>query len=107
MHFDHFDLFSFLPFEGDLVMGNVRGELVHPQGRQLIKFVQPMCYQQSQRSIGDSFQNGESAKSHNKGPVRVNSDKRHGPKSSEGTNLRSGVFFFFLSRADEARGKKK
>ena len=32
-------LFSFLPLEGDLVMGKVQGELVHPEGRQLIGVV--------------------------------------------------------------------
>ena len=36
MRFDHCDLFSFPPFEGDLVMGRVQGYFVHPQGRQLI-----------------------------------------------------------------------
>ena len=40
VHFDHCDLFSFLPFEGDLVMRKVQGWLVHPQGRQLIGVVQ-------------------------------------------------------------------
>ena len=40
MRFDHCDLFSSLPLEGDLVTGKLQGELVYPQGRQLIGVVQ-------------------------------------------------------------------
>ena len=40
MRFDHCNLFSFPAFEGDLVTGKVQGELIRPQGGQLIGVVQ-------------------------------------------------------------------